>query len=65
MTKVTKVHQQHTQPSKQEKLQTALLLFLFEINTLLSLRNAALISSLEIVVLKINLSSIFGAVVMI
>ena len=38
MTKVTKLHQQHTQTSKQEKLQTALLLFLIEINTLLTAR---------------------------
>ena len=59
MTKVTKAHQQHTQTSKQEKQQTVLLLFLFKINTLLSLRNAALITSPEIVVLKIYLLSIF------
>ena len=63
MTKVTKVHQQHTQTSKQEKLQTALLLFLFEINTSLSLRNAALITSPEIVINTCY--QFFGAVLMI
>ena len=41
---MTKVHQQHTQTSKQEKQQTVLLLFLFELNTLLSLRNTTLIT---------------------
>ena len=47
---MTKVHQQHTQ---------TLLLFHFEINTLLSLRNATLITSPEIIVLKVYLLSIF------